>query len=197
MEKHLYLKLLKHTPVPVEIIATAARLCYSESDINGLVTHMTDDKCEKLLKKILDMGHESPLEHAYFTFGIEGISRACSHQLVRHRLASYSQQSQRYVEEKDFDYIIPPAIEKHRELKEKYMETMEQLGSVYKEFREKVSKEDARYVLPNGCETKIIITMNTHLWQVCAMGFEKNMVNRQGQHHMPQVYLQYMLHSFY
>ncbi|MBN2443215.1 MAG: FAD-dependent thymidylate synthase [Spirochaetales bacterium] len=160
MEKQLHVELMKYTPVPIEIIATAARLCYSASDIHQLLENMSGEKGEKLLVKLMEMGHESPLEHAVFTFGIEGISRACTHQLVRHRIASYSQQSQRYVEEKEFDYIIPPSIAGDKELKQKYITTMEELGNLYKDMGSKIPIEDARYILPNGCETKIIVTMN-------------------------------------
>lgn len=160
METKLNVKLLAYTKVPVNIIATAARLCYSNSDINDLVELMDEEKCEKLLKKLIQLGHESPLEHANFTFGIEGISRACSHQLVRHRIASYSQQSQRYVDSKDFNYIVPPSIKKNKEIYEKFKKSMQEIGKYYEEFKKIAPKEDARFILPNAAETKIIITMN-------------------------------------
>lgn len=160
METKINVKLLNHTPAPANIIARAARLCYSKSEIGDLISQMTDDKCEKLLKKLMQLGHESPMEHASFTFAVEGISRACSHQIVRHRIASYSQQSQRYVDSKDFNYIIPPSIKKDQEAKKRFEEIMGKIGEAYEELKEIAPKEDARFVLPNAGETKIIITMN-------------------------------------
>ena len=103
--------LLNYTPNPEQTIAMAAKLCYSASEIEDLKNGLTEEKIEKFIDRLVKLGHESPFEHVTFTFGIEGISRACSHQLVRHRIASYSQQSQRYVDGENFDYVIPPAIE--------------------------------------------------------------------------------------
>ena len=160
MERKLKVKLLTNTPVPANVVARSARLCYSASEIDDLVEQMDDAKCEKLLKKLIQLGHDSPLEHASFTFAIEGISRACSHQLVRHRIASYSQQSQRYVDSSDFSYIIPPLVKKDSQLKKRYEDIMQEIGKFYEELKETIPKEDARFVLPNSCETKIIVTMN-------------------------------------
>jgi thymidylate synthase (FAD) len=160
METKLNVKLLAHTKIPINIVATSARLCYSNSNINELLEKMDDEKCEKLLKKLIQLGHESPLEHVNFTFGVEGISRACTHQLVRHRIASYSQQSQRYVDSKNFNYIVPPSIKKNEKLYEKFKKTMQNIGECYEELKEIAPKEDARFILPNAAETKIIITMN-------------------------------------
>src|SRR5208283_386981 len=107
--------LLRHTPNPEETVALAAKLCYSPSGIDSLKERIETRDQRDFVEKLMRMGHMSPVEHVSFTFAIEGISRACSHQLVRHRIASYSQQSQRYVkEESSFDYIIPPVIEKDR-----------------------------------------------------------------------------------
>ena len=103
-------KLLEHTPHPERVVAMAARLCYSAAGAEELAEKMTDEQVEKLVDKIIQMGHASTMEHVSFTFGIEGVSRVLTHQLVRHRLASYSQQSQRYVAEHDFEYILPPSI---------------------------------------------------------------------------------------
>lgn len=171
-------KLITHTPDPEKVIATAAKLCYSTSDIDTLMDRLTDEKVESFLNMLFELGHESPIEHVSFTFGIEGISRVSSHQLVRHRIASYSQKSQRYVNEGGFDYIIPPSIEKHQYLCDKYEAIMQQLQDDYdylrkclvdeiaidegidKKAAEKRANEDARFVLPNACETKIIVTMN-------------------------------------
>jgi len=174
-EKKLNVILLRHTPDPEGMVAMAAKLCYSASTIGDLKKKIETQDQVEFIKKLAEMGHYSPLEHAYFTFGVEGISRACTHQLVRHRIASYSQQSQRYVDEHSekhggvFDYIIPPSIIKCG-LKEKFEKLMEDIQGVYDELYlaikkakikgEKTAAEDARYVLPNAAETKIIITMN-------------------------------------
>ena len=170
-------ELLAYTPEPEKVIATAAKLCYSSSDISTLQDNLTEDKITKFIDMLMSLGHESPVEHVSFTFGIEGISRACSHQLVRHRIASYSQKSQRYVSENQFEYITPNAIEDVSSVKNKYDELMNYIQSEYNNIRdelinyhiskgydkkvaEKMANEDARYVLPNACETKIIVTMN-------------------------------------
>ena len=102
--------LLTHTPNPEKIVAAAARLCYSDKEVSEIMNNFTEEKIDKFINKLIDLGHESPLEHVSFTFGIEGISRACSHQLVRHRIASYSQKSQRYVDESGFSYVFPQSI---------------------------------------------------------------------------------------
>ncbi len=107
-------KLLAHTPHPEKVIAMTTKLCYSPVGVDEIEQNLSDESIEKFLNMLIDMGHESPLEHVTFTFGIEGISRSCSHQIVRHRIASFSQQSQRYVKLNQFEYIIPPQIEKNR-----------------------------------------------------------------------------------
>ena len=191
------IELIAHTPEPEKVIATAAKLCYSASSVKNLQESLTDEKIKSFLEMLMELGHESPVEHVTFTFAIEGISRACSHQLVRHRIASYSQQSQRYVNMTQFDYIIPPEIHRDQELKDEYDTFMFNVQKEYdklvnsltmkhyndyidqytrdpdgepvisderkKELRDKAKKcanEDARYVLPNACETKIMVTMN-------------------------------------
>ena len=181
----LNVKLLSHTPDAEKLIATAAKLCYSSSDIESLRDGLTEEKIESFLDMLVSIGHESVMEHVSFTFGIEGISRACSHQLVRHRIASYSQKSQRYVNENGFEFITPPAIEEIPEAKAEYdrviaeiTESYEKLANILTEkhtaefmaqgmdektARSKASKmanEDARFLLPNACETKIVFTMN-------------------------------------
>jgi thymidylate synthase (FAD) len=148
----------------------AAKLCYSPSDIEALKEKIEAKDQKAFVEKLVKMGHMSPIEHASFTFAIEGISRACSHQLVRHRLASYSQQSQRYVsEETGFDYVIPPIIKEDKELKRYFEDFMSEAQKTYnhivKRLNEKGIKgesanQDARFVLPNAAETKIIVTMN-------------------------------------
>ena len=160
MRTKLHVELLTHTPEPERAVAIGARLCYSKSNINDLKEAMTKEKSEQLIDKLVKMGHMSPFEHASFTFGVEGVSRALTHQLVRHRVASYSQQSQRYVSAMDFDYIIPASIEKNSEAKEIFEKIIRQTQEAYDKLNSLVEKEDARYVLPNAAETRIIITMN-------------------------------------
>ena len=153
-------KLLAHTDNPEKVIALAARLCYSDTSIDTLEKEFTEDKIKVFIKKIIDLGHESVLEHAVFTFAIEGISRACSHQLVRHRIASFSQQSQRYVNFKNFDYIIPDSI-KTSDQKNKFRQSLESIFKFYTDMVKKgIAPEDARFILPNASATKLILTMN-------------------------------------
>ncbi len=170
LESRLNVILLAHTPDPVETVAAAAKLCYSASDVNAIKEAVSSKNQEPFIGKLVDSGHLSPIEHASFTFAIEGISRACSHQLVRHRLASYSQQSQRYVSmEGGFGYIIPPSIGKDPVLKEQFEFFMEGIQEFYNRLMTALNErgiegeaayEDARFVLPNAAETKIIVTMN-------------------------------------
>ncbi|PLX72459.1 MAG: thymidylate synthase (FAD) [Desulfuromonas sp.] len=157
----MFVQLLTHTPDPERVVAAAARLCYSDSSIDELMGRETAEQ-KKLLRKILGLGHFSVLEHASFSFGVEGISRACSHQLVRHRLASYSQQSQRYVSHAErFDAVTPPTIADKPELEAKYNGLLEEIHRHYRELMEAgIPAEDARFVLPNAATTKIVITMN-------------------------------------
>lgn len=156
-------KLISYTLNPEQIIATAARLCYSNSNIDNIIDKFNnnDEETEKFINKLNNMGHLSPFEHVTFTFAIEGISRVLTHQLVRHRIASYSQQSQRYVSEHDFEYIMPPSIAKNPTAKAKFEKLMSTIRETYDELANmNIPKEDARYVLANATETKIIITMN-------------------------------------
>ncbi|HHQ45216.1 MAG TPA: FAD-dependent thymidylate synthase [Candidatus Altiarchaeales archaeon] len=145
-------KIVSHTPNPEQLIASSARICYmSEAK--------TADADKTLIRKLRDMGHMSQFEHAVATFDVSGVSRALTHQLVRHRLASYSQQSQRYVDEQGFSYVIPPKVEGRA--KEVFEEAMEAARKSYEKLKELgVPKEDARFVLPNACETRIRVTMN-------------------------------------
>ncbi len=177
--------LLQHTPEPEKIVASAAKLCYSPVGANKLMEGLTDEATDKFIQILIGLGHESPIEHITFTFAVEDVSRVLSHQLVRHRIASYSQQSQRYVRLEQFDYIIPPSIEEIPEAKEMFVEAMERDQKSYNELvdilivkhleegvkkgksekqarlaAEKKAIEDARYVFPNACETKIVLTMN-------------------------------------
>ncbi len=178
-------EILTHTPDCAKVIAAAAKLCYSSADIEGIMDGLTPEKTERFIEHLSSLGHESPFEHASFTFGIEGVSRALLAQITRHRIASYSVQSQRYVNKKEFTYIVPPAIEALPEAKEEFLKAMEEDRQHYimlaslltdahtkrliaegqdeaaaKRNAEKMAFEDARSVLPNACDTKIIMTMN-------------------------------------
>ena len=178
-------KILSHTPEPEKVISMAAKLCYSAVGVDQIEENLTPDSVDKFLNMLISIGHESPLEHVSFTFAVEGISRACSHQIVRHRIASYSQQSQRYVKLNQFEYIIPHHINEIDEARNLFIETMKKDQEAYdklveilfekhynkliqngknekeaKRSAEKQAIEDARYVFPNACETKIVFTMN-------------------------------------
>jgi thymidylate synthase (FAD) len=168
-EVALKVVLLRHTPDPEEVVAMAAKLCYSPSGVEELREKIEAKDQAAFVEKLSSIGHLSPVEHVSFTFGIEGISRACSHQLVRHRVASYSQQSQRYVKAEQFDYIIPPSIKQDpqiaREFEKCMAEAQENYTKVLKRLEElgirgEAGQQDARYVLPNAAETKIVVTMN-------------------------------------
>lgn len=184
----LKVKLLRYTPQGEKLIASAAKLCYSDSSIKDIEEGLTEEKTQSFLNMLVDLGHESPIEHISFTFGAEGVSRTLTHQLVRHRIASYSQQSQRYVKLSDFKYVIPPEIKNDKEAKKIFIEAMEKDTHYYnkitdilyekhlnryisdglsekkaKSKAEKEAIEDARYVFPNACETKIVFTMNARV----------------------------------
>ena len=142
-------------------MAAAVRLCYSASDIDEIREKIDDSEAARLIEKALKLGHHSVLEHASFTFGIEGISRACSHQLVRHRIASFSQQSQRYVKMRHSDFTLPDSIAGNAEAAQRYNAAVETLQSVYNDLLTAgFPAEDARYVLPNATKTKILMTAN-------------------------------------
>jgi thymidylate synthase (FAD) len=156
-------QLLNFTKDPEETIARAARLCYSSKSIEELKETITGEESYKIIKKIIKLGHYSVLEHASFTFGIEGVSRITTHQLVRHRLASYSQQSQRYVKiAGEQEFIIPESIKNNKNnLIIKFQELTKQCFSLYHEMVEKgILAEDARYILPQAICSNIIFTAN-------------------------------------
>lgn len=157
----MHVELLTHTPEPEQVVAAAARLCYSDASISELLEKSRTDR-QVFLEKIMSLGHLSVLEHVSFSFGVEGISRACSHQLVRHRLASYSQQSQRYVSHQErFSAVTPETIAEKPELQERYQGLLGRIHEFYGELLEAgIPAEDARFVLPNAATTKIVITMN-------------------------------------
>lgn len=200
MANQMKVTLLAHTPDPEKTVACAAKLCYANSSVDNLYEGLTEEKINSFVEMLAQIGHESPIEHVSFTFAIEGISRACSHQLVRHRIASYSQKSQRYVSEAQFAFVTPPVVAESEETEKLYGETMEMIQKAYEDLRIailtkylttfleehgvalpdgaelltyckeaykkeysallKKAQEDARFVLPNACETSIIVTMN-------------------------------------
>ncbi|MDR1474720.1 MAG: FAD-dependent thymidylate synthase [Endomicrobium sp.] len=155
-------KLLKFTKDAEKMCTVAARLCYSASTIDYIDENLTPDKVKDLLGKVISSGHHSVLEHASFTFGVEGVSRALLAQLTRHRIASFSVQSQRYVKFKaDVDFVFPATIKNDEKLLEKYNNFLKISESLYKEFLDAgIPAEDARYILPNAAATQVIITMN-------------------------------------
>lgn len=172
----LKVMLISHSPNPEKVVAAAAKMCYSNSGAANILDKLDDKKTAEFLEHLTALGHESPLEHISFTFAVEGVSRALLAQLTRHRIASYSVKSQRYVEEAGYTYITPPEILKDPEAKKLYDDTMADIGKAYEALtevlfqkhkttmNEKAAKkkaiEDARFVLPNACETKLIMTMN-------------------------------------
>lgn len=144
-----------------ELIAKAARLCYFPSSISDLEEEMTKEKCATLIRKLKQLKHGSPFEHVSYTFGIEGISRACLAQITRHRIASFNVQSQRYVKKGNFDFIMPPLIAENTEAANKFLNIMATIQEAYNELISLgIRKEDARFLLPNAVETKIIVTIN-------------------------------------
>ncbi|MDH7508827.1 MAG: FAD-dependent thymidylate synthase [Methanomassiliicoccales archaeon] len=153
-------KLLSYTKDAERLCAAAAQSCYSEKPASELLVDIEDNRSGKIISRVVGMGHHSVIEHACYTFSVEGVSRALTHQLVRHRIASYSQQSQRYVSMDRADYVIPPSIAREGELAEEFRKLMDEIWEVYRRLSKKVDVEDARYVLPNACTTNITITMN-------------------------------------
>ncbi|KJJ85984.1 thymidylate synthase, flavin-dependent [Candidatus Omnitrophus magneticus] len=172
-ETTLNVKLLSKTNNALSVIYSATRQCYSASFSGDIFDKTLPEKSKKdisdFISGVVRRGHESPLEHVSFTFAIEGVSRALTHQLVRHRIASYSQQSQRYVKADNFAYIIPPSFQKNETIKSKFINTMNSLQNTYNELLKLLEKEgikgenanqDARFILPQAIETKIVVTMN-------------------------------------
>lgn len=178
-------QLIAHTPNPERVVAAAAKLCYSDCSVQDLMDGLDEESCRKFLRRLASMGHESPTEHASFTFAIEGVSRSLLAQITRHRIASFSVQSQRYVRLDSFEYVVPPEVETIAEAKTAFIQAMEQQADEYyriaallkaehtsrlmqqgmseeeaKKKAEKMAIEDARFVLPNSCATKMIVTMN-------------------------------------
>lgn len=177
--------LIAHTPDPEKIVASAAKLCYSDTGLDTMLEGLDEKKATEFVEMLASIGHESPIEHVSFTFGIEGVSRTLLAQITRHRIASFSVQSQRYVKKSDFVYITPPEIAEDENakaifeksmndaldtynaladmLEKKHFETFMAAGMSEKAAHSKAEKkaiEDARFVLPNACETKMAVTMN-------------------------------------
>ncbi|MDR1413078.1 MAG: FAD-dependent thymidylate synthase, partial [Actinomycetes bacterium] len=152
-------QLLYHTPEPERAIAAAARLCYAPVGAAELMEVMSDEQIHSILRTILRSGHLAALEHASYTFAIDGVSRAMTHQLVRHRLASYNQQSQRYVDyDTSPDFILPPSVADNPQAARVYMDSCARDFDAYRSLIDLgVPKEDARYLLPNAMETKIVV----------------------------------------
>jgi len=157
----LEVKLIAHTTEPVRVVAAAAKLCYSASAAEELFDGLDGESAGRFLSMLRDSGHMSPFEHASFTYAIEGLSRVATHQLVRHRIASYSQRSQRYVTMEDLRCVVPPEIERNPEARGIFEKSMGDAFAAYEKMTALgVPKEDARFILPHGWETSIMVTMN-------------------------------------
>lgn len=166
----LNIKLLEVTKDPLSLIYIAFRQCYSARWAGEMQEDdISDERKAAFIREVMRSGHESPLEHVKFTFAIEGVSRALTHQLVRYRIASYSQQSQRYVNMEEFNYVMPPSIVGDDALRREFVRLMDELQRGYlnlvARFKEKgiegeKAYQDARFVLPQAAETKIVATMN-------------------------------------
>jgi len=177
----LKVTLLAYTPAPERVVAAAAKTCYAQKSAGGVFEGLDEEESARFLQMLSAIGHESPIEHASFTFAVEGISRSCLAQLTRHRIASYSVRSQRYVSEKKFGYVVPPVIANDPEALKIYEACMEADHAAYEklaarltelrlpEFAQyedartrarKAAQEDARFVLPNACDTQLVMTMN-------------------------------------
>jgi len=158
----MQVSLLYHTQDPERAVATAARLCYAPVGAAELMENMSSEEVAKVLKTIMKSGHHSALEHASYTFAVDGVSRALTHQLVRHRLASYNQQSQRYVTLRgEPEVVIPESISTDGELFAVFHTAVDTAYNAYQTLLDAgVPAEDARYVLPNACISKIVVTMN-------------------------------------
>ncbi|NHM14351.1 FAD-dependent thymidylate synthase [Xiamenia xianingshaonis] len=158
----MHVELLYHTPDPERAIATAARLCYAPVGASELMETMPEERVKSVLSTIMESGHFSTLEHASYTFAVEGVSRALTHQLVRHRIASFNQQSQRYVKFTDgVDVVVPSTVAENPQAREVFDEANAVVVAAYEKLLDLgVPAEDARYLLPNAAASKIVVTMN-------------------------------------
>lgn len=155
-------ELLEYTPQPDILASVAAHSCHAKEGASELREEKDEEKLKNILRKTVERGHTSVMEHASFTFSIEGISRACSHQLVRHRIASYSQQSQRYVKPDEEKYVTPPSIKGNPSAQKRFQKVMKEAWNAYENLveDENMPQEDSRFVLPNATKTNIVMTMN-------------------------------------
>lgn len=164
-------RLITNTENPETVIAAAAKLCYSKKDGKELFDEMLDSEAilDRFLDRFMEMGHGSPLEHATFTFEISGVSRSCSHQLVRHRNTSFNQKSQRYVDEENFEYVMPEELSVCEDASRLFDIAMLDANDAYVSIKEalmdagypeKIAQENARAVLPNACATSLVMTVS-------------------------------------
>lgn len=221
----LNVKLITYTPQPERAVAASAKLCYASADIDTVINNLTEDKTASFLEMLASIGHESPIEHASFTFGIEGVSRSLLAQITRHRMASFSVQSQRYVKENQFAFVLPPEIDTIPEARAEFLKAMEEDQQHYerlsgiltaahvkaflsegldeaeaKRKAEKKAIEDARFILPNACTTKMICTMNARSlmnffslrccrraqWEIRALAMKMLQLTKQAAPHLFQ-----------
>ena len=166
-ETAMDVRLVQYTPLCDAAVALGGKMCYSDADLDGMIQGVIDKDNSAMIRRIIESGHESVLEHVSFTFAISGVSRSLLAQITRHRMASFSVRSQRYVNyDKGFNYVIPPAIVKlGDDAIAEYRAQMEQMNKWYRGWTEKLgsgekANEDARFVLPNACETSMLVTMN-------------------------------------
>ncbi len=161
-------RLLTHTEEVLRTVFTAARTCYSHNPPSSIWNNPSSrESINRLLNKVVGSGHFSVLEHVTFTFAINGISRSATHQLVRHRIASYSQQSQRFVRFREyFPYITPHTVKENARAQEALEKSMDEIQNLYKKLLDLgIPPEDARYVLPNATATNIVVTFNARSLQ--------------------------------
>lgn len=154
-------KLIAHTKNPEQVVTAAIRQCYSAIGASELKKKTDKETRERLIRQVIGSGHTSTLEHASFSFAIEGISRVTEIQMIRHRLASFSIQSGRYVKRNGAKFVIPPKIEGNKEILKKYKKILVLTQNLYEEMVEKgIAAEDARYLQPQSLQIKAVVTMN-------------------------------------
>ncbi|MEF2753362.1 MAG: FAD-dependent thymidylate synthase, partial [Agathobaculum butyriciproducens] len=147
-------KLLAYTPDPEKLVAAAAKNCYSSTDVDSVLDGLTEEKTESFVNMLSEIGHESPIEHVSFTFAIEGVSRSLLAQITRHRIASFSVQSQRYVREKGFEYVVPPEIDKIPAARAKFIQAMEDDQRTYEELTAVLMEGYFKELLEQGVPEK-------------------------------------------